>query len=395
MSGGRLGKYFLGVASKRLSAVETDTDVSHQHEYNGTNALKLLFGLDDRANIPTRFLWVSEGEDTLSEDGFLTWYDARRNHRTRSEHRLYFPGNTITDHASANDTIFVATRPDGSAMVIVAQTGSTIQGQLQWLFGLDERQEDAFVSKRFDESNGKASFVEGIILAELGVDEEPEGSVDIEGLVAKFGTVFPQTRVLSALARETAGKISALDDPDGALMAWMEQEELLFRAIEREVVKDRLKQGFEGDVEGFLQFSLSVQNRRKSRAGYALGNHVEAVLLASNVSHKREATTEKRNGPDFLFPSEVAYHDVGFAGDLRMLAVKTTCKDRWRQVLAEANRIERKHLLTLEPSISAAQTTEMKGSFLQLVVPSAIIPSYSAAQREWVMNFRQFLDMVR
>ena len=162
------------------------------------------------------------------------------------------------------------------------------------------------------------------------------------------------------------------------------------------VVKGRLAQGFAGDVDGFLQFSLSVQNRRKSRAGYALGNHVEAVLIAQGVTHKREATTEKRNGPDFLFPGEVAYHDANQpSAGLRMLAVKTTCKDRWRQVLAEADRIVPKHLLTLEPSISTAQTTEMQGSALQLVVPAALLPSYSAAQRDWMMTFAGFLDVVR
>ena len=44
-----------------------------------------------------------------------------------------------------------------------------------------------------------------------------------------------------------------------------------------------------------------------------------------------------------------------------MLAAKTSCKDRWRQVLAEADRIRTKHLLTLEPAISKIQTAEMRG----------------------------------
>ena len=62
----------------------------------------------------------------------------------------------------------------------------------------------------------------------------------------------------------------------------MEHEEALFRHLEREIVSDRLKAGFtedgSADVDGFLRFSLSVQNRRKSRAGYAFGHHVEAIL---------------------------------------------------------------------------------------------------------------------
>ena len=395
MSWGRLKEYFSGIASKRLSAVETNPEVSHQHEYNGTKALKDIFGLDDRTNIPTRFLWLGEDADTLAEDGFLTWYDSRRNHPTRSEHRLYFNGNPVTERASANDMIVVALRPDGSAMVVVAQTGSTIEGQLKWLFALDSGQGDAFVTKKFDgPDNNSLGYVEAYVLAELGIEVEPEASVDVGALVARFGLIFPPTRVLSALARETV-VASAKDDPDGALLMWMEQEEALFRAIEREVVKGRLKQGFEEDIDGFLSFSLSVQNRRKSRAGYALGNHVEAVLLANGVAHKREATTEKAKGPDFLFPSEAAYHDPGHTQDLRMLAVKTSCKDRWRQVLAEADRIKVKHLLTLEPSITVAQTTEMQSVSLQLVVPSAVLKTYSVEQQKWVMSFRAFLDLVR
>jgi len=109
------------------------------------------------------------------------------------------------------------------------------------------------------------------------------------------------------------------------------------------------------DVDGFLKFSLGVQNRRKSRAGYAFGHHTEAILQAHNLRYKREATTEKRNAADFLFPGEEEYANTSYpVSGLTMLGVKTTCKDRWRQVLAEANRISEKHLLTLEPAISRA-----------------------------------------
>ncbi|EJA5030400.1 hypothetical protein MU985_004932 [Salmonella enterica] len=42
-----------------------------------------------------------------------------------------------------------------------------------------------------------------------------------------------------------------------------------------------------------------------------------------------------------------------------MLAYKSTCKDRWRQMLNEAVRIPDKHLLTLESSICENQTNEI------------------------------------
>lgn len=150
------------------------------------------------------------------------------------------------------------------------------------------------------------------------------------------------------------------------------------------------------DVDGFISFSLSVHNRRKSRAGWAFGNHVEAILKAHDVRYTREATTEKRNGPDFLFPGEAEYHDPSFsAAFLTMLGAKTSCKDRWRQVLAEANRIDQKHLLTLQPGISEGQTTEMQAENLRLVVPRPIFSSYQPAQQDWLLDVEGFVGLVK
>ena len=77
-----------------------------------------------------------------------------------------------------------------------------------------------------------------------------------------------------------------------------------------------------------------------------------------------------------------------------MLGAKSTCKERWRQVLAEAARIQHKHLLTLEGGISVNQTNEMMSNNLQLVVPNPIHESYLEEQRGWLMNVEQFIGMV-
>lgn len=77
-----------------------------------------------------------------------------------------------------------------------------------------------------------------------------------------------------------------------------------------------------------------------------------------------------------------------------MLGVKSTLKDRWRQVLAEAARIDHKHLLTLEPGISTHQTDEMVRNGLQLVVPQGLHATYTPEQAGWLMNVRGFIDLV-
>ena len=80
---------------------------------------------------------------------------------------------------------------------------------------------------------------------------------------------------------------------------------------------------------------------------------------------------------------------------LTMLGAKRTCKDRWRQVLSEADKITHKHLLTTQPSISEYQTEEMRASNLQLVIPRSLFGSYQPAQQSWLMDVKSFINMVK
>ncbi len=139
---------------------------------------------------------------------------------------------------------------------------------------------------------------------------------------------------------------------------------------------------------------MSFQQRRKSRAGSALENHLEAVFGAHGVTYSRTAVTENNLRPDFVLPSIQHYRDATFpATRLTVLAAKTTCKDRWRQILNEAARVEIKHLLTLEPSISENQTAEMRSERVQLVLPLSLHVTYAATQRPWLMSMRMFIEL--
>lgn len=114
------------------------------------------------------------------------------------------------------------------------------------------------------------------------------------------------------------------------------------------------------------------------------------------MRYARGAETENRNRPDFLFPGASEYADAAFQQDrLTMLGVKFTLKDRWRQVLAEANRIPEKHLLTFEPGISGHQTGQIAASRLQLVIPRALHPTFSPVQQAGLIDVRTFIDLVR
>jgi hypothetical protein len=401
MGSGSLADYFEGVAAKRLSAVETDPERSNQHEFNGVGALRRLFGDNDRREIPARFVWLGQEQEGISEEGVISWYDARRSHPKRTEYRLYYPSNVVMNAMKAGDFFLVAKLRDGSAMVIVAPGESTIESQLKWLFGLEEQAGLDFSARQIrPDTAAELDFAARYILDELGLElEEPEAA-RLDRLVEPFGLQFPNTLTLSELARSSSPEVDGRASPDAAIIAWMEREEQLFRRLERRIVDARLRTGFmtggEPDIDGFLAFSLSVQNRRKSRAGLALENHLEALFNAQGLRFDRGKETENRNKPDFLFPGQANYRDPTFpAARLTMLGAKSSLKDRWRQVLSEAARIDTKHLLTLEPGVSTNQTDEMQAKRLQLVVPAGIQKTYTDAQRAWLMDVASFVREAR
>ncbi|WP_428386969.1 type II restriction endonuclease [Mucisphaera sp.] len=395
----RLTQFFTGVAAKQLRAVEADTNTSNQHEFNGINLFRQILGDRDRS-FETVFLYLDDEGEPLSSHGHTTWYDSRRNQPRRSaEYRLYFPSTEVSSLYTPGDLLIVAQRPDDTLLIIAAPAGSSVGDQLLWLFGLESPNGSSEV-RHAAEIDREVDYVVRWVLESIGI-EPPTPETDTNLLLEQFGRSMPNTRVFSDFAREQAVACNPLDDPDHALITWLESEERYFRAFERLLLEERLRNGFitdedQVDVDGFIAFSLSVQNRRKSRAGYALENHLEHVFEAWQLRFDRGATTEGKAKPDFLFPSRAAYLDASFAANrLAILGAKASCKDRWRQVLGEADRIHVKHLVTLEPSISVTQTEEMKSRNVQLVLPAGIHSSYSKNQQSWLWTVKGFIAHIR
>ena len=403
MKFGALSDFFDGAGAKYLTEVE----LNKQHEFQGVSGFRKFLGTpSEKKRYDATFLWLSDDEDVepVREDSYCTWSDVRRDKPDRpSEYHLYYAATSepIVLLAQAGDLLLLAKLKGRDKLVVMlCQADTTIAHQLLWLFGLEPMGTKASIKMLSPDDSVRLGYAARSVLDVMGIELE-EAEPDAMGqLIDRFGLNFPPTAVFSAFARDTMDDVYPVDDPDGTLIGWMDHEEALFRHLERNIVAERLAKGFMedmgADVDGFISFSLSVQNRRKSRAGWAFGHHVEAILKAHGLQYKREATTEKRYGPDFLFPGESEYHDPHFnAALLTMLGAKTSCKDRWRQVLAEANRVETKHLITLQPGISTTQTTEMQSENLQLVVPRGIFPSYTIDQQKWLMDTAGFLELVK
>lgn len=399
---------FDAAAVKYLSAVDAEPTRSNQHEIGGLPSAGigavLGYPIEGRKDyLPATMVYISESDDdpVICEDT-VTWYDSRFDDPKRSaEYRLYYRSNDVTEMFSEGDFFLVALTKERSLLMIFCRPGSQTEYQLKILFGALEVATEGQL-KRIPIEHATVVTPIRLLLARYGIELEVKGADDDELLLRireKFKDEFPSTRKFSEFSRKFCSEVSAVDDPDKTLITWMEKEEHLFRLLERQIVREKLSQGFGeagDDVDDFVSFSLSVQNRRKSRVGHAFENHIEEVLKQNQLLFERGVNTEGKQKPDFLFPGRNAYLSSAFPVEkLRILAAKTTCKERWRQVLPEADRITRKHLITLEPSISSDQTDQMQERNLQLVVPVALQSTYLAAQREWLFSFSDFIAEIK
>lgn len=391
-----ISDFFKEIGAKRLSEVEVKEDKSNQHELNGINDFREIFGTE-KVISNANFIYISDDEDDiLSNKVEITWYDARLNHPHRTEYRLYYQTNDVMSNAQPNDLCIIGKLKNDTFLIIVCKEGSTAEKQLTWLFGLEEVRQ--IVVKDLSKENNELGFASKYILSIIGLDPIEESSDYLKVLLKKFGSQFPSTFEFSEFARSTMEDFSIDENPDKLLLACLEREEMLFRTLERHIVESKLKEGFGksgADVDEFVQFSLSVQNRRKSRAGLGFENQLAHIFRLHNIQFTKKGKTENNYEPDFLFPGIEKYKDDTFkAEQLTMLGLKTSAKERWRQILPEANRIWPKHLITLEPSISKNQTDQMKVENLQLVIPSGIFPTYTKEQQRDLMNVSEFMKLV-
>ncbi len=214
-------------------------------------------------------------------------------------------------------------------------------------------------------------------------------------------TAFPETSAMALTARSCYNKAFRLTDdkiarmPDETLLRWVDTEYDLFQMVERKIYEPVISRPFK-DVPAFVGMANKILNRRKSRAGKSLEHHLASIFDASHVAYEEQVVTEDNKKPDFIFPNGRCYHNFQFPASLLVsLAAKTTCKDRWRQVINEADRIPEKHLFTLQQSISKNQLKEMTDERVHLVVPKKYIRNYPAEYQSAIWDLQTFISFVR
>jgi hypothetical protein len=408
MERAHLTSLFTGFAIKRMTPHEIDPVVSHGHEFQGVATLRRLFGDEDRRAVPCTYYWLPEDDGGVERiDSTITWYDSRRNAAQRSaEWRLVYTAavdSILQEQVKPGDLALFALKQDTTIVVFLAAAGSSRERQICDLFSADVPE---FILAPRDVDPGiKIEITGEILLAELGLDnllpEQSEAKHVGQLLWAQFGGCFPSTRIFSREARATYRGEATLNNPDFILVEWFEWELQLFRYFEQRIIREILTKGFVSedgnyDVDLFLVEAQTARQRRFSRAGKAFQWNLAAIFDHYEIQYSAEKFTEGKRRPDFLFPGVTEYHDPGYpVSNLRTLGAKTTCKDRWRQVINEAKRISPKHLITFEAPISEDQTDEMQEEKIQLVVPIPLQTKFSLTQRPQLISLADFLNELR
>ncbi len=189
------------------------------------------------------------------------------------------------------------------------------------------------------------------------------------------------------------------ESADVRLIRRRECEFEIFKAVEQALEGPRVVAGF-SDLNQFLALSQTILQRRKSRSGRSLELQTREIFveqgLIEGVDFSHGAAVEGGKRPDFIFPSKAAYEDPAYPpGRLRMLAAKTTARDRWRQILNEADRIGTKHLLTLQEGVSETQYAEMRTANVKLVVPAPLLSKYPNSVQPELVTLESFVAELR
>ena len=363
-----------------ITGNDTGTTGSHQAGfYIPKCASALLFDEPGRKGENKEKTVQIKWQDDFTTESCMKYYGQR----TRNEYRIKRFGRNFP---------FLQDENVGDLLIIAKFTEEDYAG---YVLSSDEDIDEffAYFNLAPDETNQ---------LIDIDGSVKPDEKIAqlLQSFVAQFNN-FPETRQMAQGARDCYNNAYGIAEnalrkkPDEVLLNWVDTEYRLFKCMEEKVYADVISKPFDS-IDAFVQIANEVLNRRKSRAGKSLEHHLADIFTHNELVFEEQAITEDNKKPDFLFPNGECYHNMQFpADDLIVLGAKTTCKDRWRQVLTEADRVDVKYLFTLQQGISKNQLKEMHDSRLTLVVPHKYIASFPQEYQSEISDLTRFISLVR
>jgi hypothetical protein len=382
-------------AAKRLAAVEIG-GTSNQHEFNA-GRLRNLLGFTEKTSGALTLLFYKSAEPLIIESEY-TIYDAREG-TSRTEWRLYYKANAIQDFAEADD-LLILIRPDEHSFdlhAVIAPQNSQIEIELRNAFSIGDH-ETLRTFARVEPKTSPAQIALDLAapIVEVGRSFGDLTKHPLVETAVTEGRMPSTTTMASAADALVAECYGASLNPDAWIDAALNAETALFEGIERGLGQKQLDELIDAgaDYADVVAFALGKLQSRKTRRGTSLQNHFAALLDRSAVPYTAQCTTENKEKPDFIIPSCAAYHDPAFPADrLRMVGCKAKLRDRWRQYLAEAERIRVKHHLCLDPDLSDDVINNMHAQNLRTCMPKRIIEE-AYAKRDVVRKLMTVEELI-
>lgn len=366
--------------SKFITANDTGVTGGHQYGFHiHKNSWELFFETPGiKGNNKDVFITIKWQNDFETQSRFV-YYGTR----TRNEYRLtrFGKGFPFLEEHNIGD------------LLIIAKKGHEYYEA--FVLSADEDIEEFFTA--FGISSTETN---GILPKSTKLSSEERLQLLFRQYIEKLTVDFPPTIELATGARNivfeafSLKKDDVLSRPDSELLHWIATEFDLFKAIENDRYGEIIRNPF-SSVDELIRTANTILNRRKSRAGKSLEHHLSEVFNIWKLSYTSQATTEQNKKPDFIFPNlETYFSEPVGSKKLVFLGSKTTCKDRWRQIVGEADRIPHKHLFTLQQGISGNQLNEMKSAGVTLVVPKPYLTSFPKDHREDIWTLDKFVRYV-
>ncbi len=150
------------------------------------------------------------------------------------------------------------------------------------------------------------------------------------------------------------------------------------------------------NFEVIYQICLSAGQTRKTRAGGSFETHVARMLRDGDIPHSPQVLFNGRK-PDFVLPSKKLYMDpISRKQQTLVLALKTTLRERWAQVLSESTDCPI-YLATLDEGVPKATLDKLSDAAITLVVPERFKTSEFAEYKDHstVVTFKNFFEEMK
>lgn len=258
---------------KMLSPNDSGETGGHQAGFLISKAAKNMLFTDKEleSHIAKRNVKI-KWQNNFETDGCFTWYESKNELRL-TKFTKQFP--------------YIGSEYTGALFVLIKNTDTDYEG---FILNTEEEINTYLVSFGITpaETNRPLFFNNN----EFALREQEL----ITRFINNLEIDFPSSEVMSSAARmiffETmAHKNLASKNPDKTLLAWTDEEYKLFRALEQSRYGKTINKGFD-TVDDFVMMANQVLNRRKSRAGKSLENHLSAIFDENNIAYTAQAVTE-------------------------------------------------------------------------------------------------------